>query len=131
MKEGIIILGHGSRREDANLEVRGFTNKLQEKNPDAKYQVAFLEFAQPSLDDAIGQLLKDEQVKKVIIMPLFLTVGNHMHRNIPDRIRKLKNTYPKINFALAPHLGLDYRMMDVVQDRIKDAKELDQKTVGN
>jgi sirohydrochlorin ferrochelatase len=125
MKEGIIILGHGSRREDANLEIREFTDKLREKNPDVNYQVAFLEFAQPSLDGAVEQLLKDEQVKKIIIMPLFLTVGNHMHRNIPDRIWKMKNTYPKIKFALAPHLGLDYRMMDVVQDRIKDNRELE------
>jgi sirohydrochlorin ferrochelatase len=124
MKEGIIILGHGSRREDANAEIRQFAQLLQEKNPKTDYQVAFLEFAEPSLNNAVAKLLQNSKLEKVIIMPLFLTMGTHIYRNIPDKILKIKADYPKIKFALAPHLGLDYRMMEIVQDRVKCAEEL-------
>lgn len=126
MKEGVIILGHGSRREDANEEIRLFTEKLGEKDPEREYQVAFLELADPSLDEAIEKLLNRTKLEKVIIMPMFLTVGNHMHRNIPDKIWKLQIIHPHVKFALAPHLGLDYRMMDIVHDRIRVAQELEQ-----
>lgn len=123
MKEGIIILGHGSRREDANDEIREITRKLQTKNPQGKYQVAFLEFGNPSLVEAIESLL-EENVHKVIIMPMFLTVGNHMHRDIPGKLLRLKTTYPDVKFVFAKHLGPDYRIVEIVEDRIKEAEEL-------
>ena len=124
MKDGIVILGHGSRREDANDEIREITAKLQEKNPDKKYQVAFLEFGKPSLVDAIEGLLEEDKFEKIIIMPMFLTVGNHMHRDIPGKILRLKTTYPDMKFAFARHIGPDRRIVDIAEDRINDAVEL-------
>ncbi|MFZ7102234.1 MAG: sirohydrochlorin chelatase [Peptococcaceae bacterium] len=123
MKEGIIILGHGSRREDANEEIREITNRLKAKNPAGLYKVAFLEFGKPSLIDAIEGLLENG-VEKVVVMPMFLTVGNHMHRDIPGKILRLKTTYPNVKFTFAKHLGPDERIVEIVEDRIKDAAEL-------
>ncbi|MFZ5945315.1 MAG: sirohydrochlorin chelatase [Bacillota bacterium] len=123
MEQGIIILGHGSRREDANEEIKEITSKLQDKNPDKLYQVAFLEFGKPSLVDAIEGMLEQE-VKEIIVMPMFLTIGNHMHRDIPGKLLRLKTTYPHIKFAFAKHLGPDSRIVDIADDRIKEAVEL-------
>ncbi|MGI6226493.1 MAG: sirohydrochlorin chelatase [Peptococcales bacterium] len=122
--EGIIILGHGSRREDANDEIREITIKLQKKNPDAVYQVAFWEFGKPSLVDAVEGLLAENRIEKIIIMPMFLTIGNHMHCGIPGEILRLKKIYPHVQFAFAGHLGPDQRIVEIAEDRIKDAKEL-------
>lgn len=123
MKEGIIVLGHGSRREDANSEVKQITAKLKEKNPQNLYQTAFLEFCKPSLVDAIEEFV-ESGVGKIIIVPMFLTVGNHMHRDIPGKILRLKTTYPEIKFVFAKHLGPDPKIVEIVEDRIKEAKEL-------
>jgi len=123
MKEGIIILGHGSRREDANDEIREITQKLKKKNPTGIYEVAFLEFGKPSLVDAIEGLL-EEGVEKVVIMPMFLTVGNHMHRDIPGKILRLKTTYPNVKFVFAQHLGPDDRIVEIAEDRIESASQL-------
>jgi len=124
MQEGVIILGHGSRREDANEEIREITAKLEEKNPEVKYRVAFLEFGQPSLVDAIEGLINKEQAEKIIIMPMFLTVGKHIHSHIPGIIAKFRTIYPRIKFAVARHLGPDWRIVEIAEDRIKEAKEL-------
>lgn len=124
MKEGIIILGHGSRREDANDEIREITARLQENKPETKYQVAFWQFGKPSLVDAIEGLLKEEQVEKIVIMPMFLTIGYHIHRDIPDKIFGLKTAYPNVKFAIARHLGSDPRIVEIAEDRINDADEL-------
>ena len=123
MKEGVLILGHGSRREDANEEIRHVAVKLKESNPEGMYGVGFLEFGKPSLVDAIEELL-EEGVEKVVIMPMFLTVGNHMHRDIPGKILRLKTTYPDVSFVFAKHLGPDPRIIEIVKDRILEAKEL-------
>ena len=123
MKQGVIVLGHGSRREDANEEIRVITEKLQENNPQEAYRVAFLEFGKPSLVEAIEELI-DEEVEKVVIMPMFLTVGNHMHRDIPGKILRLKTTYPDVKFVFARHLGPDPRIVAIAEDRIQEAAKL-------
>lgn len=123
MKKGIIILGHGSRREDANDEIKEIFSKLQVKNPETIYRVAFFEFGKPSLVDAVQVLLQEKQVEKVIIMPLFLTVGNHIYKNIPEQILRLESAYPHVKFAFARHLGPDRRIVEIVEDRIKEAEE--------
>lgn len=124
MKEGIIILGHGSRREDANDEIREITTKLAANYPQSPCREAFLEFGTPSLVDAIEALLEENPLEKVIIMPMFLTIGNHMHRDIPGKILRLKTTYPHVNFVFAKHLGPDPRIVDIAQDRITEASQL-------
>lgn len=124
MQEGIIILGHGSRREDANEEIKELTAKLAKENPQTKYQEAYWQFGHPSLADAIERLINQDEIEKIIVMPMFLTVGNHMYKDIPDEILRLKTIYPGVKFAFAGHLGADRRIVEIAQDRIKDAKEL-------
>ena len=45
----LIVLGHGSRREAANEEIRLLGEMVQQQNPSWRVEVAFVEFASPSL----------------------------------------------------------------------------------
>ncbi len=73
----IVLLGHGSIRESANVEIRGLWKLIMEQMPEYHIQGAFVEVAEPLLDDVIGKLA-EAGVEKVVIVPLFLTRGHHM-----------------------------------------------------
>lgn len=123
MKEGVILLGHGSRREEANNLVRDICAILQERDRSKRYLSAFLEFGSPNLPYAARKLI-DDGVERIVVAPMFLVTGNHMHRDIPGKLLRLKTTHPEVRFAFAGHLGADPRIADIVMDRINEAQEL-------
>lgn len=124
MKEGVLLLGHGSRREEGNAVVRKILEKVKEKgSPDRVYEVGFLQFAEPTLADGVENLIA-AGAEKVIVVPLFLVAGNHIWRDIPGRLLLQKTTHPNVKFVFADHLGSDSRIADIVLDRIEDSSGL-------
>lgn len=123
MKEGVILLGHGSRREEANEEIRLMARMIQEADKEGLYEVAFLSFGSPHLADAAEALI-EKGCEKIIVMPMFLVTGNHINRDIPSRLLLQKTTYPNIHFVLAKHFGPHPSIISIVQERIKEASTL-------
>jgi len=123
MKTGIILLGHGSRREEANDEIRQLAGMIQEGDKNGCYKVAFLSFASPGLTDAAEELI-EEGVNNIIVVPIFLVTGNHIKRDIPSKLLLLKTSYPKVNFIMAKHFGTHPALIEIVQERIQTAAVL-------
>lgn len=123
MKEGVILLGHGSRREEANDEIREMARMVQEADPEGLYEVAFLSFGEPNIADATEALI-EKGCEKIILMPMFLVTGNHIKRDIPSRMMLQKTTHPDVTFVLAKHFGTHSGIIKIIQERIKVAAEL-------
>ena len=73
----------------------------------AEYDVvstAFLEFAEPSLEQSIKASI-EEGVKHIIVLPYFLASGNHVTRDIPTIVEEMETMYPEVNIELKAHLG--------------------------
>src|SRR5665647_3778510 len=104
MSDGIILLGHGSRREEANEEIRTIAAMVASGKQAAFYETAFLSLTQPNLPEAAARLVQ-KGVKRIMITPVFLVTGNHIARDIPEEIAKLKAGYPKIEFVMSGHIG--------------------------
>lgn len=123
MKQAIIVLGHGSRRVEANSELETILALLAERHPDWAMQKAYAEFAEPSLEEAVA-LLAERGVKRIILMPFFLTVGNHLHKNLPNRLGELKKLYPELVITEAKHLGADLLLVQLIEKRIAEAEDI-------
>ncbi|WP_031515412.1 sirohydrochlorin chelatase [Desulfofalx alkaliphila] len=124
MKEGVLLLGHGSRRDEGNVELRQILEEVKKRGPkDRVYQCSFLQFTQPTLDEGIKYLVS-AGVEKIIVVPLFLVSGTHIRQDIPNKLMLQKNKHPHIKFVYAEHLGSDARIADIVLDRIKGASRL-------
>ena len=121
MKEGVILLGHGSRREEANEEIHQMAEMIREADINGLYEVAFFSLGHPHLEEAVGKLI-EKGCEKIIVMPMFLVTGNHVNKDIPDRILQQKATYPNIEFVLAKHLGPHPGIINIVKERIKEAE---------
>ncbi len=123
MKEGIILLGHGSRREEANEEIREIARMILDGDERDLYEIAFLSFGFPDLTEAVERLV-EKGVDKIIVMPIFLVTGNHITRDIPGKLLLQKTTYPNIQFVMAKHIGPHPAIAEIVKKRITEAAEL-------
>lgn len=119
-KSGVIILGHGSRVREANSLVPKVIKTIRNRLGLNIIQPAYLQLCRPDLTQCVKRLIS-RGVKKIIIVPFFLFVGNHVRRDIPEIIRKQKMAYPGVEFIYANNLGEDSKIVDIVIDRIFEA----------
>jgi (2Fe-2S) ferredoxin len=57
-----------------------------------------------------------------VVVPYFLFAGRLMHQ-LEERLAVFAGRYPWIKTALAPHLGLDGRLLTVIDQRVGEALE--------
>jgi sirohydrochlorin ferrochelatase len=102
----LLIVAHGSRRKDANDEVRRLSDRIRENSGPAFDFVtpSFLEISSPQVDSAIADLA-EEGVTNIKIFPYFLSAGVHVTTDIPKLIQEENENFPAINFEILPHLG--------------------------
>ncbi|SJZ36998.1 sirohydrochlorin chelatase [Selenihalanaerobacter shriftii] len=119
MKTGVIILGHGSKAEESNQAFHEFCQMTEESlNYDLVTGCA-LQFAEPRLNDAVADAV-EVGMERLIVVPLFLFPGNHVQKDVPKALDKLKEEYTDVEFIYADHIGSDDRLTEIVADRIKE-----------
>ncbi|NTW04766.1 MAG: cobalamin biosynthesis protein CbiX [Peptococcaceae bacterium] len=119
MKTGVIILGHGSRSEDAQVILDNLVNQIKDRGIYYYVEGAMLQFNQPDLALAISEAI-GKNVEKVIVVPLFIFNGIHMKEDIPEILEQERVKYPDIEIELAGNIGADSRIAEILLDRIKE-----------
>jgi precorrin-8X/cobalt-precorrin-8 methylmutase len=119
---GVIILAHGSRNEGEVSEILREVARMVKAwlPPEIKVVGASMQFNHPDLEEAI-ELLVEQGVKRVVIMPYFLFQGIHPTKDIPSRIGVIRQGNPEVEFVLAKTLGADKNLANLVVRRIYEA----------
>ena len=65
---------------------------------------AFLEFASPSIPEAI-EMCSKIGAKKVTILPYFLSAGVHINRDIPEEVNKASQNFPNLEIKVTSYFG--------------------------
>lgn len=123
LKKAVLLVGHGSRRIEANDALVKLRDLVEWKRPGAKIVYGFLQFAKPDLRESLSRL-DDEGVEEVTILPVFLYEGIHIHEDIPAILAEEAEKRPHLRLVLAPVLGIDERMAEIVWDRVDAAPQL-------
>jgi len=113
--KALLVIAHGSRRQQSNEEVKVIAEKLKSTCSD-EYPIihpAFLELAEPLIPDGIKNCV-DDGATEIIILPYFLNSGRHVIEDIPDIVNSTITDYPNVNVKLAKHLGASDLMMDIL-----------------
>ena len=82
VKTGVLLVSHGSRLK-YNKE---FTSELFskfEKTTDYPCNFGFMELEEPSIPEAIDSLLDENEVDRLIVVPIFIAPGVHTTNDIP------------------------------------------------
>ncbi len=120
MTTGIVVFAHGSRIESANEAVRTVAAQLARAGPFEHVEAAFLELGVPDLEGAVTGLA-EKGVKRVVVVPFFLTLGLHLERDLPrivdDIARKHSDLQISMTLPLDGHAGL----VEILLDRARSA----------
>lgn len=102
----LLVVAHGSRREQSNEEVRALTAMLRQHATGEYSQVdcAFLELAEPSIPDGIEQCIA-AGASEVVVLPYFLSAGRHVVKDIPADVAGKQAEHPGVTITIAPYLG--------------------------
>jgi len=125
MKTGVIILGHGSRGANENVEVPFILQRVADgAGPSLSDQVevvwAALQFNRPNLEEAVGSLVV-RGAKRVLVMPYFLFHGRHISEDIPKQIEELKLLHTHVEFMVSDILGFNQHLVEDVISKILEA----------
>lgn len=104
--KSLLLVAHGSRRRESNEEIAQVANSLCEQVQDQFEctQHAFLELAEPSIPEAIEQLIS-QGATEVLILPYFLSAGRHVHEDVPGIIQAKQKEHQNVTMHIAPYLG--------------------------
>lgn len=114
---GIVVAGHGSRDPDGIREFESLIDLIRARAPQHVVSHGYLEFATPTVDQAIAANLDSGQ-RKVVMVPGVLLAATHAKNDMPSEILAYAREHPDIDFHFAAPLGLHPLLLQLVQERI-------------
>ena len=118
--KSLIILAHGSRREESNLEIKTLTEKVKEI-AGTEYdfiEYAYLELVEPDLPGCINNTISNGATI-ITVLPYFLNSGNHVKRDIPAMIQTAKADYPDCKFKVSSCIGMSDVLPKLILEQAK------------
>ena len=102
----LLLVAHGSRREESNIEVDSLSKKMLKFNSNQfdNVMAAFLEFAYPSIPEAIKKC-SEMGASRVTVLPYFLSAGVHINRDIPEEVNKASQNFPNLEINITSYFG--------------------------
>jgi len=128
-KIGVMICGHGSRSDAAVKEFAVLAQKLPALlPPEWPVDYGYLEFANPVIRDGLDRL-RAAGCDRILAVPGMLFAAMHTKNDIPTVL----NTYGAkhgIDVTYGRELGVDPRMIAAAGERVKEAVERANRTLG-
>ncbi len=118
VKTAVLLVGHGSRAQNANDALFLVVDHFQKAWSHRIVEAAFLEISHPSIPEGID-LCVNKGTERIIVIPYFLFKGNHVKIDLPVFIKEGRSKYPDIDIILGPHLGFHPKMIEIVEERIQ------------
>ena len=115
---GIVVVDHGSRRQESNLRHEAFVKGWRARGRYAVVEPAHMELAEPSIPTAFYACVA-AGATTVVIAPFFLWPGNHWDRDIPALAAEASAHHPGVPYLVTAPLGPHRLLMDIVQERIQ------------
>ena len=124
MKDGIIIVDHGSRLQASNrmledvagLFARRFSELYDIVEP------AHMELAEPSIPTAYDRCVA-RGANRVIVCPFFLGPGKHWTGDIPRLAADAAARHPGTRYHVTMPLGIDDLILELLSKRVRHCVE--------
>jgi len=113
--QAIILFAHGARDPEWALPFQKIKRALEAKRPGAVVELAFLEFMEPSLADAVTKLASAGH-QSITIAPLFMAQGGHLKNDLPKILEALRAEHRDTEITLLPAVGDVDSILDAIAD---------------
>jgi sirohydrochlorin ferrochelatase/(2Fe-2S) ferredoxin len=114
--DAVLLVGHGSRREKSNEQVRTVAADL-ESELGIPVDAAYLELAEPAIPEAIGTLAPT--CRRLTVVPLSLFGASHVKNDIPLAVQTARARHDGVTIRYGSHLGVHPSLVDLLDDRVR------------
>ena len=140
-KTGILLLSHGSRLDDGEEVIKAYKEMYAEEFPDIPVEYGFMEIRKPGIPETINKLTSENDLERIIVVPVFVAHGLHTKRDIPGLLGIESDFDPESisgghhhhhhdhddeefefdgEIILTDPLGIDTRLYDIIKDRVSE-----------
>jgi sirohydrochlorin ferrochelatase len=119
MTTALLLIAHGSRQAEANADLDHVARALRERGR-AIVEASYLELAEPDVEEG-GRRCVSRGARRVVLVPYFLSAGVHVRRDLAAARQRLAQRFPAVEFLLAEPLGPHPLLVDVVEERVRQA----------
>jgi sirohydrochlorin ferrochelatase len=102
--ERIVLVDHGSSLPDANRSVEQLAERLAIKLG-KEVIAAHMELAPPLFQDLLDSLAIQPNLRRLVILPLFISGGKHHTEDILGPIERFSRAFPDIEVRILPPLA--------------------------
>lgn len=118
MKQGIVLVAHGSRDPEWSRPFERIALRLAEKLPAVAVGLAFLEHG-PSLDETVTALVA-KGAGSIRVVPVFLGQGGHVKEDLPRLVSEAAR--PGVKLLLETPIGDDPKVIEAIAAAIAGAR---------
>ena len=120
LKKAVLFVGHGSRLEAGNEEVRQFVEQTKTYiDPALLVETCFLEFASPNIEDGI-QLCVERGADEVHVIPIILLHAGHSKMHIPAETEHAREHFPDVRFTYGQTIGIHEEIFEILKSRLTE-----------
>lgn len=106
MSRALILFGHGARDPRWAAPFERLRAILREQLPQARVELAFLEFMSPTLPELVRDITA-QGCDDITVVPVFFGQGGHVLRDLPPMVDGMRLAHPGIRLQLATAVGED------------------------
>lgn len=111
--KAILLFGHGARDPEWVRPFHRIRDAILARDPGALVEAAFLELMSPTLDEAIDGLA-GRGVREIDIVPVFVSGGRHVNRDLPQRVADALERHPQLTVSIATPVGEAPAVIDAI-----------------
>ena len=119
-KIGVIVVDHGSRREESNQMHLEIVDAFRHISSYAIVEAAHMELAEPSIATAYSKCVEDGATQ-IVVHPYFLLPGRHWDSDIPRLTAEAAASHPDTSYLVTQPLGAHPLMNQVIAERISES----------
>lgn len=120
MSDALLIAAHGSRDETGVEEFWALAEAWRALRPDRLQAAGFLEFARPTIGEAVDELVA-AGAKRVVVAPAMLTAAGHVKNDVPSEIHEARERHPGVTFVMAGALDVHPALLELCHVRYREA----------
>ncbi len=116
---GILVVGHGSRRDEANRDVHEAARRIGEHGGFSLVEAAFLEIQQPNVAEGFRRLV-ERGAENVTVHPYFLSPGRHTRGDLPREVSEAAECFPEVSYQITEPLSAHPLVIEASVERIRE-----------
>jgi sirohydrochlorin ferrochelatase len=119
MSPAVLIAGHGSRDPEGIAEFLDLARHFRAWRPDWPVEIAFLEFARPTIQEGADRLVR-AGARTVVVLPGVLMAAGHAKNDMASEVRLARRRHPGVEFHMGRALDVEPRLLQLCRLRYRE-----------